>query len=45
MFGNENDRPYELKVNSATLTTMSYMIGKLSEKINVPFGVNVLWIQ
>ena len=43
MFGNENDRPYELKVNSATLTTMSYMIGKLSEKINVPFGVNVLW--
>ena len=43
MFGNENDRPYELKVNSATLSTMSYMIGKLSEKITVPFGVNVLW--
>ena len=43
MFGNENDRPYELKVNSATLSTMSYMIGKLSEKISIPFGVNVLW--
>ena len=43
MFGNENDRPYELKVNKATLSTMSYMIGKLSAKINIPFGVNVLW--
>ena len=43
MFGNENDRPYELKVNSATLSAMSYMIGKLSEKISIPFGVNVLW--
>ena len=43
MFGNENDRPYELKVNPATLSTMSYMIGKLSEKITIPFGVNVLW--
>ena len=43
MFGNENDRPYELKVNRATLSTMSFMIGKLSDKINVPYGVNVLW--
>ena len=24
---------------------MSYMIGKLSEKISIPFGVNVLWDQ
>ncbi len=43
MFGNENDRPYELKVNKAALATMSYMIGRLSEKITLPFGVNVLW--
>ena len=43
MFGNENDRPYELKVNRATLSTMSFMIGKLSRKISIPFGVNVLW--
>ena len=43
MFGNENDRPYELKVNRATLSTMAYMIGKAAEKINIPFGVNVLW--
>ena len=43
MFGNENDRPYELKVNRATLSTMSYIIGRLSDKIKIPFGVNVLW--
>ena len=43
MFGNENDRPYELNVNKATLSTMAFMIGKLSEKISIPFGVNVLW--
>ena len=43
MFGNENDRPYELKVNRSSLSTMAYMIGRVAEKINVPFGVNVLW--
>ena len=43
MFGNENDRPYELKVNRATLSTMSYMIGRVAENIKIPFGVNVLW--
>ena len=43
MFGNENDRPYELNVNKASLSTMSYLIGKISEDIKIPFGVNVLW--
>ncbi len=43
MFGNENDRPYEFKVNLATTSTMAYVIGALKNKINVPFGVNVLW--
>ena len=43
MFGNENDRPYEFNVNQASSSTMAYVIGKLSDKINVPFGVNVLW--
>ena len=43
MFGNENDRPYELKVDRATVATMAYCIGRLAEKIEVPFGVNVLW--
>lgn len=43
MFGNENDRPYELKVDTASSATMAYVIGRLRDRIRVPFGVNVLW--
>lgn len=43
MFGNENDRPYEFQGDTASTATMAYVIGKIREKITVPFGVNVLW--
>ena len=43
MFGNENDRPYEFKVDIASTATMAYVIGQLRSEITVPFGVNVLW--
>jgi len=43
MFGNENDRPYELSVDIASTATMAYVIGQLRDRITVPFGVNVLW--
>ena len=43
MFGNENDRPYEFSVDTASTATMAYVIGKLRDEITVPFGVNVLW--
>jgi membrane complex biogenesis BtpA family protein len=43
MFGNENDRPYELNVDTASTATMAYVIGALRTEIRVPFGVNVLW--
>lgn len=43
MFGNENDRPYEFKVDPASTATMAYVIGRLTEEISLPFGVNVLW--
>ena len=43
MFCNENDRPYELKVDTASTATMGYVIGRLRAEITVPFGVNVLW--
>jgi membrane complex biogenesis BtpA family protein len=43
MFGNENDRPYELKVDPAAFATMAYVVGRLRSEITVPFGVNVLW--
>lgn len=43
MFGNENDRPYELKVDTASTATMAAIIGELKQEITIPFGVNVLW--
>lgn len=43
MFGNENDRPYELRVDVASTATMAYVIGRLRDQISLPFGVNVLW--
>jgi membrane complex biogenesis BtpA family protein len=43
MFGNENDRPYEFKVDAASVATMAYAIGAVRAEIGVPFGVNVLW--
>lgn len=43
MFGNENDRPYELQVDTASTATMAYVIGQLRKEIEKPFGVNVLW--
>lgn len=43
MFGNENDRPYEFAVDTASTATMAYVIGRLRSEITVPFGVNVLW--
>lgn len=43
MFGNENDRPYELEVDTASTATMAYVIGCLRPEIKKPFGVNVLW--
>jgi membrane complex biogenesis BtpA family protein len=43
MFGNENDRPYELEVDVASTAAMAFAIGQLKDRITVPFGVNVLW--
>jgi uncharacterized protein len=43
MFGNENDRPYQLSVDIASTATMAYLIGRLRSEIKVPFGVDVLW--
>lgn len=43
MFGNENDRPYEFKVDTASTAAMAHVIGRLRHEIMVPFGVNVLW--
>jgi len=43
IFCNENDRPYELTVDQASVATMAYVIGCLKKAIKLPFGVDVLW--
>ncbi len=43
MFGNENDRPYQTRVSSVTIATMSYLIGRVTPLIKIPFGVDVLF--
>jgi membrane complex biogenesis BtpA family protein len=43
MFGNENDRPYELKVDAAASATMAYVVGRLRVELTIPFGINILW--
>ncbi len=43
MFCNENDRPYNFEADFATVATMSSIIGSLLDKVEVPFGIDVLW--
>lgn len=43
MFCNENDRPYRLDADLATVAAMSDVIASLRGELSVPFGVNVLW--
>lgn len=43
MFGNEGDRPYQLKAPPEGLAAMSVAIGILKSELKVPFGVNYLW--
>jgi len=43
MFCNENDRPYQLAVGSAQVAAMAFVMGRLRERICVPFGADLLW--
>lgn len=43
MFSNEASLPYQTSVGQETVAAMSYLIGRLREQIQVPFGVNALW--
>jgi len=43
LFCNENDRPYCLNADYATVATMARTIGQLLDEIKVPFGIDVLW--
>ena len=43
MFGNENDRPYQLEAPAEGIAAMTAVIGALKPKLRLPFGVNYLW--
>ena len=43
MFGNENDRPYQLKAPPEGVAAMTAVIMAVKPMLKVPFGVNWLW--
>src|SRR4029453_13473158 len=43
MFCNENDRPYRLDADVASVAAMADVVASLRSELSVPFGVNVLW--
>jgi len=43
MFCNEGDRPYVLEAPPATIAAMAYVIGRVKDRIRVPFGTDILW--
>ncbi len=43
MFCNENDRPYVLDADVASVAAMADTVATLRGELSVPFGVNVLW--
>ncbi|MFO1038275.1 MAG: BtpA/SgcQ family protein [Geminicoccaceae bacterium] len=43
MFGNECDRPYQLKAPPEGLAAMTAAVAALKPILKVPFGVNYLW--
>ena len=43
LFCNEKDYPYQLKVGPEVAAAMAATIGRLRDRIKVPFGVNLLW--
>lgn len=43
MFCNENDRPYRLDADFATVAAMTDVVASLRGELSAPFGVNVLW--
>jgi membrane complex biogenesis BtpA family protein len=43
MFGNENDRPYQLKATAEGIAAMTAVVQGVKGMLKVPFGVNYLW--
>lgn len=43
LFCNEKDYPYQLKVGVEIAAAMAATVGRLRDRVSVPFGVNLLW--
>jgi membrane complex biogenesis BtpA family protein len=43
MFCNENDRPYRLDADVASVAALTDVVASLRSDLSVPFGVNLLW--
>lgn len=43
MFCDENDRPYRLDADPASVAAMADVVASLRGELSVPFGVDVLW--
>lgn len=43
MFGNENDRPYELTGSVESIAAMTAVVSAVKPLLKAPFGVNYLW--
>lgn len=43
MFCNENDRPYRLDADVASVAAMADVVASVRSDLSVPFGVDVLW--
>jgi membrane complex biogenesis BtpA family protein len=43
MFCNENDRPYRLDADAASIAGMAATVATLKGELSVPFGVDLLW--
>ncbi|MDQ3512064.1 MAG: BtpA/SgcQ family protein [Chloroflexota bacterium] len=43
MFCNENDRPYRLDSDFASVAAMADVVASVRGEVSVPFGVDVLW--
>ena len=43
MFCNENDRPYRLDADAASIAGLADVVASLRGELSVPFGVDVLW--
>ena len=43
LFCNEKDLPYSFEVSAEIPAAMAYVIGRVRDEVQVPFGVNILW--